>query len=185
MVFAAPVLKMFSPSWRSLVRSTASNRTLSRICGSSVGTSTLSRFTTFPAVEAIVTARAELLRSLTVPRRKMLPSSSLTLRGCPGSSALSSRRSDSSRSLDTKLLARTETLKNLASAAGIPENQRGFPRGLTVYQHLVGLIACASAKSPSPTTIRVIGRRSRRTTDLPTETEDCLMNLGWKARQAA
>jgi len=41
-----------------------------RVCG---GTSTLSRLTTFPPVEAIFSARAELLRFLTVPRRKMMP----------------------------------------------------------------------------------------------------------------
>ena len=61
------------PSDIALLRSTLAKRTLRRICGSEAGTSTFSRFTTFPAVEAISTARAELVRSLTVPRKKMLP----------------------------------------------------------------------------------------------------------------
>ena len=80
------------PSCCSLLRSTLTKRTLSRICGSRAGTLTSSRLTTFPAVEAILTARSELFRSLTVPRRKMMLFSKLTFRVCPGSSVLSSRR---------------------------------------------------------------------------------------------
>ena len=48
-------------------------------------------------------------------------------------------------------------------------------KGDTVHRALgrtwVGLMANASAKSPNPTTIRVIGFARSSTTDLPTETE--------------
>src|SRR6185437_5466375 len=66
-VFAAPRLKMLIPSCLPTERSTLAKRTFNKICGSEEGTSTYSRFTTFPAVEAISTARAELVRSFTVP----------------------------------------------------------------------------------------------------------------------
>ena len=70
------------PSCFSLLRSTLAKRTLSRICGSAAGTSTLSRFTTLPPVEAIWTARAEAVRSFTVPRRKTTPFSEVTFSAC-------------------------------------------------------------------------------------------------------
>ena len=73
----------------------------------------MSRFTTFPPpVEAIFSAREELFRFLTVPRRKMIPLSELTLRLCPGSSAFSSRRMPSRLSSSVVVLARTVMLKN-------------------------------------------------------------------------
>ena len=111
-VFPNPVLKMLMPSCFSFVRSMLAKRTLRRICGSEAGTLTLSRFTTLPAVEAIVTARSELFRLLTVPRKKITPLSWETLTFCPGNSALNSRRIPSSESFEANVLGLTVTLKN-------------------------------------------------------------------------
>ena len=112
MVFPKPLLKILMPNCSDLVRSMLIKRTLRRICGSDTGTETLSKLMTLPPVEAILTARSELMRSMTVPRRKIAPFSELTLRESPGSSALSSRRIASRLSCKTVALARTVTLKN-------------------------------------------------------------------------
>ena len=77
-VLAAPVLNRFKPSCLVKLRSTLANFTFKRICGSADGTLTYSRLTTLPAVDAICTARSELVRSFTVPRRKMSPFSKVT-----------------------------------------------------------------------------------------------------------
>src|SRR5260370_31761641 len=91
-VFAAPVLKIFIPSCFEAFRSTLAKRTFKRICGGGGGTLTYNRFTTLPALEAIWTARSELARSFTVPRRKTRLFSDATVMFCPGRAALSSRR---------------------------------------------------------------------------------------------
>ena len=111
-VFPRPLLKKLMPSCVSLLRSTLIKRTLRRICGSEAGTSTSSRLTTLPPMEEIFTARLELSRSLTVPRRRTEPFSELTFRTCPGSSVLNSRRTASRLSFAAAALARTVTLKN-------------------------------------------------------------------------
>ena len=69
-VLVAPVLSIFNPSVVVRLRSTLANLTLNRICASGGGTSTYRRFTVFPSVEAIETARSALVISLTVPRKK-------------------------------------------------------------------------------------------------------------------
>src|SRR5271168_416072 len=84
-VLAAPVLIIFSPSCVLILRSTLANLTLNRICASGGGTSTYRRFTVFPRVEAIATARSALVTSLTVPRKKTVSSSRFRFTRCPGS----------------------------------------------------------------------------------------------------
>src|SRR6185437_9248861 len=74
------------------LRSRLAKRTLRRIWGLAAGTLTSSRFTTFPAVEAIWAARVELYRSFAVPRRKMLPLTLVALMDCPGRFVRNSRR---------------------------------------------------------------------------------------------
>src|SRR5258705_13699887 len=91
-VFAAPVLKIFIPSCFDAFRSTLAKRTFKRICAGGGGTLTYNRFTTLPALEAIWTARSELARSFTVPRRKTRLFSEEIVTFCPGRVALSSRR---------------------------------------------------------------------------------------------
>ena len=53
-------------------RSTSAKRTRNRICGSSGGISTRSKFTTFPIVEAIATTRSPTAMVFTVPRIKTI-----------------------------------------------------------------------------------------------------------------
>ena len=64
-----PRLNRLMPMLFALLRSTLANFTFNRISGFAAGVSTLSRFTTLPAVEAIWTARETLVMSFTVPRR--------------------------------------------------------------------------------------------------------------------
>src|SRR5580692_10049064 len=101
MVLPRQVEKTLRQSCFSLLRSTLAKRTLRRICGSAAGTITLSRLTTLPPVVAICTARAEELRSLTVPRRKTMLFSDVTFKPDPGSSMASWRRIESRLSLET------------------------------------------------------------------------------------
>ena len=97
--------------------------------------------------------------------------SSVIFSGCPGSSVLSSRRIASSLSLVTRGAGPHRDIEELAAAGRIPDNQAGFAGSLAVHQNL-GWAYCGSfAKSPSPTTIRVIGRARSSTTDLPTVTD--------------
>ncbi len=107
-----------------------------------------------PAVEAICTARSELVRSLTVPRRKMSPFSELTFTCCSGSSVLSSRRSASNRSLAAAELGRTITLKNWRPPPSSQTIRLVSPGALPLTRISERLMAVASAKSPRPTAIR-------------------------------
>ena len=83
-VFPRPRLKRLMPSCLRFVAVDAGKAHLEQNLRVGGGTSTLSRFTTLPAVEAIWTARAELVRSFTVPRRKMTPFSECHLQGWSG-----------------------------------------------------------------------------------------------------
>ena len=62
-----------------VLRSTSAKRTLSSTCGSSAGTFTRSRFTTFPSVSAMPSTRSADATSFTVPRRKTVSLSKVTL----------------------------------------------------------------------------------------------------------
>src|SRR5579863_5100024 len=61
MLLPAPVLTIFNPSCVLILRSTLANFTFRRICASGGGISTYRRFTVFPRVEAIETARSALV----------------------------------------------------------------------------------------------------------------------------
>ena len=89
MVLAAPRLNMLMPSCVVMFRSTLAKRTFSNIWRGGGGTVTYIRLTTLPAPDAIWTARSELARSFTVPRRKTRLFSATTEISCPGSAARS------------------------------------------------------------------------------------------------
>ena len=113
-------------------------------------------------MDAIWTARSELVRSLTVPRRKISPFSDETRIGCPAvrsaarDEVLPSGRSPCERWPN-------DDVEELPAAALLPKRSGWFLRGFCRSPlFLVGLTAVASAKSPSPTAIRSIGLAYRR-----------------------
>ena len=170
-VLSPPRVKILMPICSDLLRSTLAKRTLSRICGSDAGTLTLRRFTTLPPVLAIFTAREELSRSLTVPRRKMLPFSILTFRGCPGSSVRSSRRIESRLSFNAVALARTVTLKNCRPPCVSQTIRLVSPGVLPFTMISVGPVPWTSAISLMPMETRLIGHVVSTSTVFPTATE--------------
>ena len=173
-VFPRLLLKKLMPSWFSLLRSTLIKRTLRRICESESGTLTSSKLITLPAVEAILTARWELLISLTVPRRKMLSFSELSFNCCPGSSALSSRRIPSMLSLETSSRGRTVTLKNCRPPRVSQIIRLVSPAALPVTMTSVGLVACTSAVSLCAMATRLMGHAQSTRTVLPMVTKRSL-----------
>ena len=169
-MFPNPEAVRLIPSCKALLRSMLIKRTLSRICGSAGGTSTSSRLTTLPAVEAIFTARDELLRSLTLPLRKTESPSTVIFTDCPGSSVLSSRRTASSLSFAKEALARTVTLKNCRPPCLSQIIRLVSPGALPFTMTSVRVTACTSATSPKPTATRAMGLARSTKTVFPTAT---------------
>jgi hypothetical protein len=74
----------FTPSCVLALRSTLAKRTLSRICGSTGGTSTRNRLMAFPSVPTMAKIRSAAVMSLTVPRTKAVSLSKVTLTSASG-----------------------------------------------------------------------------------------------------
>jgi hypothetical protein len=159
---------MFNPSLVLVLRSTLANLTLNRICASGGGTSTYSRFTVFPRVEAIKTARSALVTSLTVPRKKTVSFSMLKLTLCPGSSRSISRLMFSTRRSARSLLVTTLISKKRLVPPSCQMIRLVTPGVLAFSSNWCGLIAVPSTMSPKPTEMRSKGSVLSMTMDFPT-----------------
>ena len=161
----APLAKSAS-RLRLAERSTFANRTFTRICASLGGTSTRSRFTGFPSVEAIATTRSAATTSFTVPRTKTVSLSKVMLMSSSGYSRASCRRAASSfaglgrttKSYVSRLPPFCQTISEVS------------PGALPLMSTSLGLLATTSARVPSATEIRSIGNGLSITSDMPTVT---------------
>ena len=104
----------------------------------------------------------------------MTPFSEVALTVWPGSSVINSRRTASRLLSNAAVRARTVTLKNWRPPRSSQMIRLVSPAALPFTMISLGLMALASATSPSPIATLVAGRTQSTRTVLPTATESSL-----------